>query len=373
MKLRDQRIHISDEVLTDLARRIASTRQPTAPVRPGWSDGIDPDLVRFLAEYWQVGFDWRAREKALNRYRHVRAVVDGVSVHTMICQPTEPGNGLPLLALHGWPSTFEQMTRLADRLSGPPHAMTVVVPSLPGFGFSASPAEPGWDLARIAHAMQTLMTEHLGYTRYLVRGTDYGLTVALHLGALYPNQVAGVHIGGTHLAVPDDADLPTDLTDEERTFVDTSRRWYAKEGGYVAIQSTKPETVAHALSDSPVGLLAWITEKYRTWCATPDDLHASFSPDDLLSTATIYWATNTIASSMRLYREDLLGTPVPRSIAPVAVNQPSLEEYLAPKSWYQRFQPLSRYTLLPGAGHFPEWEAPDALAADLAEFAASLH
>lgn len=194
----------------------------------------------------------------------------------------------------------------------------------------------------------------------------------MHLGALYPDQVAGVHIGGTHLPVPDDPELPDDLLDEERTSVESSRRWYSEEGGYIAIQATKPETLAHALSDSPVGLLAWITEKYRTWCATPDDLHASFTPDDLLSTATIYWATNTIASSMRLYREDLLGTTMPRSIAPVAVSQPSLEEYLTPESWWRRLQPLSRYTLLPGAGHFPEWEAPQALAADITEFADSL-
>lgn len=373
MNSREQRIHVSDEVLADLMRRLAGTRRPTVSVRRGWSDGIDPELVRSLAERWRDGFDWRAREESLNRYRHVWTDIDGVSMHTMISQPAHSGNALPLLALHGWPTTFEQMTRLADALNGPQHAMTVVAPSLPGYGFSGSPTESGWDLARIARAMHTLMTEHLGHTRYLVRGTDYGLAVALHLGALYPDQVAGVHIGGTHLTVPDDADLPRDLTDEERRFVDTARRWYATEGGYVAIQSTKPETLAHALSDSPVGLLAWITEKYRTWCATPDDLHASFTPDDLLSTATIYWARNSIASSMRLYREDLLGAPVPRSIAPVAVNQPSLEEYLTPETWWRRLQPLARYTLLPGAGHFPEWEAPQALAADIVEFAAELH
>lgn len=206
--IRDQDIHVDDETLADLARRLDRTRRPTDPVRSAWSDGIDPELVRSLAARWRQGFDWRAREASLNRYRHVWAEIDGLSLHTMISQPTERRRSLPLLALHGWPSTFEQMTRLADCLGGPQHAMTVVAPSLPGFGFSQPPAEPGWDLARIARAMHTLMTEHLGHTRYVVRGTDYGLTVALHLGALYPEQVAGVHIGGTHLAVPDDPDLP---------------------------------------------------------------------------------------------------------------------------------------------------------------------
>jgi pimeloyl-ACP methyl ester carboxylesterase len=372
MGLCEQRVHVSDNILADLARRLDDTRRPTVPVRSSWSDGIDPELVCTLAKRWRQGFDWRAREVSLNRYRHVWAEVDGLSVHAMISRPAESSHALPLLALHGWPSTFEQMTRLADRLSSPHHAMTVIAPSLPGFGFSDPPGEPGWDLARIAAAMHTLMTEHLGYAQYLVRGTDFGLGVALHLGAGYPDHVAGIHIGGTHLAVPDDADLPADLTDEERSFIGSSRRWYAEEGGYIAIQATKPETLAHALADSPVGLLAWITEKYCTWCGTPDDLHASFTPDDLLSTATIYWATNTIASSMRLYREDALGSPMPRSTAPVAVSQPSLEEYLTPESWWRRLQPLSRYTLLPEAGHFPEWEAPDALATDIAAFAADL-
>lgn len=372
MDFGNQGIHVSDGILSDLASRLEGRRPPTAPVRSGWADGIDSELVNSLVEYWRSGFDWRAREASLNGYQHLWADIDGLSVHTMVARPAEPSDALPVLALHGWPSTFEQMTRLAEYLTDSKNAMTVVAPSLPGFGFSSQPVEPAWDLARIAHAMHTLMTEQLGYSRYLVRGTDYGLTVALHLGSLYPDQVAGVHIGGTHLVAPDDPDLPGNLTNEERTFIDNSRRWYAEEGGYVAIQSTKPETLAHALSDSPVGLLAWITEKYRTWCATPDNLSASFTADDILSTATIYWATNTIGSSIRLYREDLLGTPLPRSTAPVAVSQPELEEYLTPESWWRRLQPLSRYTLLPDSAHFPEWEAPKALATDIVDFAATL-
>lgn len=359
--------------MTDLRRRLESIRWPSPPTRPAWADGVDPGLVRDLAAYWRAGFDWRARERALNRHRHIRADVDGLALHAMIAEPDSPAATPPLLALHGWPATFEQMTRLADRLIAPPHAMTVVAPSLPGFGFSGAPAEPGWDTARIARAVHTLMTEHLGHPRYLVRGTDYGLSVALHLGAMFPGHVTGVHIGGTHLAVPDDEGLPADLSAEERAFVETSRRWYADEGGYIDIQATKPETLAFSLSDSPAGLLAWIVEKYRTWCGTPDDLHAGFTPDDLLSTVTIYWATNTVASSVRLYREDHLGAAPAPARVPVAVNQPEAEEYRAPRSWWQRLQPrLTRYTLLPGAGHFPEWEAPDALVADLTEFAGSL-
>ncbi|EOM77703.1 alpha/beta hydrolase [Rhodococcus rhodnii] len=216
------------------------------------------------------------------------------------------------------------------------------------------------------------MTRHLGHARYLVRGTDYGLAVALHLGATFPRHVAGVHIGGIHLAAPADADLPADLTDDERAFVAASRRWHDTEGAYDELHATKPETLAYALSDSPVGLLAWIVEKYRAWCATPDRLFDTFSPDDLLSIATVYWATGTVASSLRLYREDRLGGTWPRSVAPVAVSQPAHEEYTVPESWWRRLQPVSRHRTVPGAAHFPEWEAPTLLAADLAEFARTL-
>lgn len=360
-------LRIDEHHLSELGHRLRSVRWPSLPVRGPWEDGVDSGSVRDLTERWRRGFDWRAREAALNRFRHAWIDVDGLTVHTMIAAPAGEEKHLPVLALHGWPSTFETMTRLADTLSTV-HATAVIAPSLPGFGFSDAPTEPGWGPERIARTLHTMMTEHFGYRRYMVRGTDFGLLIALHLGALYPDQVAGVHIGGIHLTAPDDADLPADTTDDETRFVDASRRWHRHEAGYTEIQSTKPDTLAYALTDSPVGLLAWITEKHRTWCATPDDLHRSFSADDLLSTATIYWATTTAASAIRLYREDRLAGPPPRSHAPVAINQPAAEEYTVPESWWARTQPVVRYTMLPDAGHFPDWENPTHLADDIAAF-----
>lgn len=367
---REAPIHIEESVLEDLHERLRRARRPSPPVRPGWADGVDRSTIdRFLRD-WAV-HSWRDSERHLNdRYRHFWTTTDGVSLHTAVADG--PADRPPLVALHGWPSTFLQMLPLADRIRAHPLGRTVIAPSLPGFGFSSAPRDPGWDLARTARAVHDVITRGLGHPRYLVRGTDYGLGVALHLGALFPEQVLGVHIGGTHLAAPPDEQLPADLNDAEREFVRQARRWYEDEAGYVAQQSTKPETEAVALADSPAGTLALVLEKYRGWCATPDDLTRSIPSRTVLDTVTVLWATGSIASSLRLYREDRLGAPVPRSRAAVSVNQPTDEEYVVPESWWRRLQPVTRHTMLPGAGHFPEWEAPDALAADLLAFVADL-
>lgn len=359
-------IDVPDAVLDDLRERLSRTRWPDA-LDVGWDAGSEPSFLHHLVEHWRTGYDWRAHEAELNRLPQFRTDSGLHFAHT------PSGSGFPLLLLHGWPSTFAQMTRLVPRLTDPAahggdpaDALDVVVPSLPGFGFSARPAAPGMTLAAMATALHTLMTEVLGYERYAVRGSDFGLAIALRLGAAYPEHVAAVHIGGTHLEV---GDVPGDLTGAEREFVAASRRWYAEEAGYVAIQSTKPQTLGYALNDSPAGLAGWIAEKFRTWCARPDDPLAVFPADDLLTVITLYWVTGTITSSMRLYREERVTPTVLDPVrVPLAVNQPELEEFVTPAEWWRRGQPVTRYTVLPGAAHFPEWEAPDALAADLWSF-----
>lgn len=366
-------VDIAADTIADLRTRLERTRWPDPSPHPPWHSGTDAELLSSLVAHWAEGFQWERVQSDLNRLHNYRARLGGLNVHFVHHRATA-APGLPVLVLHGWPATFAQMTRLIPLLTDPHpvdgRAHDVVVPSLPGFGFSDRPGEPGWNIEAIAHTMHRLMTEVLGYTRYAVRGTDYGLTVALRLGALYPDHVAGAHIGGTHLRVDD---VPEDLTGAESAFVAATGDWYSEEGGYIDIQSTKPQTLGYALADSPTGMLAWIVEKYRTWCARPGDLLSVFSPDDLLTTATIYWGTNTITSSLRLYREERLAPTVTGPVAvPLAVNQPAEEEYRTPLEWWQRHQPVTRYTVLPGAGHFPEWEAPRALADDLRAFLAGL-
>jgi pimeloyl-ACP methyl ester carboxylesterase len=365
-------VHIPDDVLADLAVRLDRVRWPPTAVDAPWESGTDLGFLHRLVSYWREGFDWRAREEELNRWSHFRVPIGGSRMHFI----HEPGRGrapVPLLVLHGWPSTFTQMTRVLPLLSDPAahggaenDAFSVVVPSLPGFGFSDAPTEPGMNPAAMGELFHTLMTEVLGYDRYAVRGTDYGLTIALQMALAHPEHLIGVHIGGTHLEVHE---VPDDLSAAEQRFVAESRRWYADEGAYNTLQATKPQSLGYALNDSPAGLAAWIVEKYRTWCARPDDVLSVFGMDDLLTTITLYWATQTITPSMRLYREDRLRPSAPgRLTIPLAVNQPELEEFHTPREWWQRLHPVQRWTLLPGAGHFPEWEAPQALTDDLRDF-----
>ncbi|GAA2124974.1 epoxide hydrolase family protein [Actinomadura napierensis] len=365
-------VHVPDELLADLSARLDRVRWPDTDVGAPWDGGTDLQFLQQLVFYWRDGFDWRAREIELNRWSHFRVPVGGLQTHFV----HEPGRGpapVPLLVLHGWPSTFTQMARVLPLLSDPAahggaaaDAFSVVVPSLPGFGFSDAPTTPGMNPAAMGEVFHTLMTEVLGYDRYAVRGTDYGLAVALQMGLAHPEHVIGVHIGGTFLAVNE---VPDDLSAAERRFVAESQRWYAEEAAYNTIQATKPQTIGYALNDSPAGLAAWIVEKYRTWCACPGDLVSVFGMDDLLTTITLYWATGTITSSMRLYRQDRLFPPAAGRLGvPLAVNQPELEAFYPPREWWERLHPVHRWTLLPGAGHFPEWEAPRALADDVRDF-----
>lgn len=363
------RINVPEQLLEDLSARLSFARWPNHQLMPGWETGTDPVLLHHLTDYWQNHYNWRAQEENLNGFRQFRIPVEGCQLHFVYEQASSSRgeSTLPVLVLHGWPSTFVQMTRILPLLI---QSCDVVVPSLPGFAFSDQPDCSGANLAEMARTFHILMTRVLGYERYVVRGTDYGLAIALILGSLYPESVAGVHVGGTHLEVQE---VPDDLEPEEREFIRASRAWYADEGGYVSIQSTKPQTLGYALNDSPVGLLAWITEKHRTWCADPDNLLEIFDEDYLLTTAMIYWVDQTITSSMRLYYEERLRpSEQPPVGVPLAINQPALEEFFPPRSWWERFQPVRRWTLLEGAGHFPEWEAPYGLVKDLREFIGTL-
>lgn len=362
------RIDVPGAVLEDLEARLARTRMPDRAPRPGWDDGVDSDVLCELLTTWREAFAWPEVEAGLNMLPHFRVDVDGVAVHFLhyraVPAPGSADERVPILLVHGWPGTFVQMTRLAALLAEPAKCpgRDVVVPSLPGFGFSQRPAEAGWGLDRMAHALHHLMTSVLGYRRYAVHGSDFGLSIALRLGFLYPEHVAAVHVGGTHLRVDRE---PPGLQPEERAFLTASRRWYETEAAYNDLHATKPQTIGVALNDSPAGLLAWIVEKYRTW-SVPGALFDVFSPSDLLTTATIYWVTQTATSSARLYREELLNpTPLPPVRVPLHVCQPALEEYQTPESWWRRTQPVTSYRELPDAAHFPEWEAPLALSEDI--------
>jgi pimeloyl-ACP methyl ester carboxylesterase len=295
-------IAISDDAIADLRARLARTRWPREITDGGWTYGTNLSHLQELCEYWAEGFDWRAQEAALNRHPHFMEVVDGFRLHFIHAEGRGPAP-LPLVLTHGWPSTIYELDRVIGPLSNPAahggdpaDAFHVVVPSLPGYGFSEIPTVPGYGPARTAQLWDGLMSQ-LGYERYGAHGGDWGALVTAQLGWRYPERVAGVHrnIGGIQFASIEGQ------SEEARR----ARRelWQTEETGYQRIQGTKPQTLAYGLTDSPAGLAGWIVEKWRSWSDCAGDIESRFTKDELLTTVAIYWFTETIHSSTRFYYE----------------------------------------------------------------------
>ena len=295
-------IAISDEAIADLHTRLARTRWPREITDGGWTYGTNLSYLRELCEYWAEGFDWRAQEAALNRHAQFMEVVDGFRLHFIHAQGRGPAP-LPLLLTHGWPSTIYELDRVIGPLSDPAayggdpaDAFHVVVPSLPGYGFSEIPTVAGYGAARTAQLWDGLMSQ-LGYERYGAHGGDWGALVTAHLGWRYPERVVGIHrnVGGIQFASIEG------MSDEARR--ERRELWQTEESGYQGIQSTKPQTLSYGLTDSPAGLAGWIVEKWRSWSDCAGDVESRFTKDDLLTTIAIYWFTETIHSSTRFYYE----------------------------------------------------------------------
>ena len=354
-------IRVADEVLDDLHDRLARTRWPEAdPVGP-WVQGTDLGYLRGLADYWRAGFDWRARERELNRWPQFVADVDGVRLHFVHVRR----GGTPLLLGHGWPSAFTELLGLVDLLPG----FDLVIPSLPGYGFSSRPARCSTrDVAALFH---TLM-QGLGYERYGAGGGDFGAAVATYMALQQPERLLGVHLSNL-----DNSPTPASpLTAAERAFVQAGDEWDASERGYSLIQGTRPQTLSYGLTDSPVALAAWILEKWRLWGDTHGDLESRFDRDFLLELVTLYWVTGTIGSSIRDYLdnreagtatlgpEDRVG--VPTAIANFHGN--FVPEGVLPREWAQRAYAVERFTDMPRGGHFAAAEEPGLLAEDIVAF-----
>ena len=299
------RVHVPEEQLDHLRRRLRDTRWPTHVAGTGWDYGIDDDYLRGLVDHWLNRFDWRAQETALNAWPQVRCTVGGLAVHALHV----PGRGpspLPLVMTHGWPSSIVEWREVIGPLTDPAahggdpvDAFTIVAPSLPGYGFSEVPTMPGMSPRRIAALWVDLMAA-LGYQRFGAHGCDWGAYVTALLGLDHPRHVAGAHMGMVSLSA-NPADRPA--TAEDDAYDQRVRRWRDREHGYVAIQSTKPQTLAYALTDSPAGLAAWIAEKWTAWADCGGDLDSVIPADVLLANIAIYWFTGTINSAGRLYKE----------------------------------------------------------------------
>src|SRR5690242_988489 len=384
--IRPFRINVPDEALVDLRRRVAATRWPEKETVADTSQGVQLATMQQLAQHWQAGHDWRKVEARLNALPQFVTEIDGLDIH-FIHVRSGHDNALPLIVTHGWPGSIIEQLKIIDPLTNPTahgasasDAFDVVIPSLPGYGFSGKPTAPGWNPIRIAQAWATLM-QRLGYTRYVAQGGDWGNAVSEIMALQQPPGLLGVH---TNMAATVPADIskalafneapPADLTPEERNAWDQLDFFYKKGLGYAIEMSNRPQTL-YGIADSPVGLAAWMLDhdarSQEMIARVFDGKTEGLTRDDVLDNVTLYWLTNTAISSARLYWDtaqvasggffDVRGVKIP-----VAVSAFPDEIYAAPRSWAERAYPkLVHYNKLDRGGHFAAWEQPAAFVSEM--------
>jgi pimeloyl-ACP methyl ester carboxylesterase len=362
--------------IDDLRARLRSTRWPDAPEDAGWSLGTDLDYLRELVAYWADGFDWTAQEAALNRLPHFRVPLGGLGIHFVRARAVAPtGPVLPIVLTHGWPDSFWRYAKVIPLLTDPgahgadpADAFDVVVPDVPGFGYSDRPTGEPLSSIAVAGLWAQLMSV-LGYARYGAAGGDIGSHVSRYLALDYPDRVVAAH--RTDAGLPIFSGDPAELAPEERAWFAEVAAWGASEGAYAAIHRTKPQTAAFGLTDSPVGLAAWIVEKLQGWSDCGGDIERAFSKDEILTNVTIYWLTATIGSSMRMYRAN---SAIPADQLARRVEVPSGFSIFAgdvvrpPRAWLERTTNVVRATTPARGGHFAAFEEPELYAEELREF-----
>jgi pimeloyl-ACP methyl ester carboxylesterase len=385
MPVKPFEIQVSQVTLDDLQERLARTRWTHETADVDWDHGTNGRYLKELVAHWQTRFDWRDQEQTLNRFSHFRADVDDTTVHFIHerARATEGNAPLPLVLTHGYPDSFVRFLKIIPMLTDPQahggdaaDAFDVVVPSLPGYGFSDRPTRGGLTF-RIGDIWHKLMTEVLGYERYAAHGGDWGGTVTEQLARSHPQSVVGVHLTDVpfwHLF-----QKPHDPSRNEESFFARNDKWIMAEGAYAMIQGTRPYSLARGLNDSPAGLAAWIIEKFQRWSDCHGDLETRFSKDELLTNIMIYWTTGTIGSSFLPYYDFTSSGPmtwmveafkkwtsssdVPAGFAlfPKDISQP-------PREWAARFFNVQRWTTMPRGGHFAAMEEPELLADDIRAF-----
>jgi microsomal epoxide hydrolase len=362
---------VDDGVLDDLRNRLGRTRWTEQIDGAGWDYGADISYVRELCEYWRDGYDWRLHEARLNEHPQFICEVDGLDIHFQHVKGKGP-NPLPLLLIHGWPGSICEYQELIGPLTDPASfggdpadSFDLVIPSLPGFGFSGRPRERGWGTARMAAALDRLMVQELGYERYAAQGGDWGSLICARLAAGHADHVAAIHVtaaGPPPPADPGEADLAYGARHAE---------YLASEGAYMAVQGTKPDSLTLAQTDSPAGLAAWIIEKFQTWSDCDGQLESVFSKDQLITNLMFYWAPASAASAARLYYEFGREGDNPWAAqvsVPTGVMVFPTEIWMPPRRWLEEYFPVSRWTESARGGHFDAFEQPAVMTDDLREF-----
>ena len=367
---RPYKLHIADDVLADLNARLDRVRWPDEPPEgEPWQFGTNLSYLRELVAYWRHEFDWRAQEGKLNALPNYTARVAGIDLH-FIYVPSQNPRAMPLLLSHGWPGSIWEFHKLIPLLSTD---FSIVAPSLPGYTLSFAPGQRRFSVPDIGDAFVELMHDVLGYEHFVAQGGDWGAWISGYMAWRRPDLLAGIHLNLMPLRrdpVPDDG------SDEMRAWLAELDNWVREESGYGSIQSTRPQTLAYGLTDSPVGLAAWLVEKYRAWSDCDGDVERRFSKDDLLTTIMLYWATGCIGSSFWPYYSRLhSGYPIPadaRVEVPTAYASFTRDILHPPRALAERVFNIQRWTVFSQGGHFAALEEPEALAADVREFFGSL-
>ncbi|MFG3280589.1 epoxide hydrolase family protein [Streptomyces sp. NPDC048111] len=363
------------EVLDDLRTRLRATRWPDAPQDAGWALGTDLGHLRELVAHWADGFDWPAQEAALERLPRFRVPVGGLGIHVVHARAVAPtGPVLPLVLTHGWPDSFWRYSKVVPLLTDPgahggdpADAFDVVVPDVPGFGYSERPGTP-LDSIAVAGLWAELMSV-LGYRRFGAAGGDIGSHVSRYLALDHPDRVVAVH--RTDAGIPRYFGDPADLAPEERAWLEEAGAWGAQEGAYAAMHRTKPQTAAFGLNDSPAGLAAWIVEKLRSWSDCDGDIERSFTKDEVLTNVTLYWLTQTIGSSMRMYRANAAIAPsqlARRVEVPSGFSLFRGDVVRPPHAWLHRTANVTYVSEPERGGHFAPFEEPELYAKELRAF-----
>nr|WP_234823981.1 epoxide hydrolase family protein [Mycobacteroides abscessus] len=375
------RIQVPQRDIDDLNARLDRIRRPDQLPGVGWTYGIPNDVLHALAKRWRHEYDWRQAEAQLNQWPQYTTVIDGATVHFAHIVSPEQG-AVPLLITHGWPGSLVEFIHVAGPLSNPSahgapgaQAFHLVMPSIPGFGFSGPTTSPGWGVHRIALAFGELMSR-LGYTKYAVQGGDWGATIGREVGRIRPNNVIGVHLNFMRWAAvwtePTSAELNA-LAPYEREQVLASwrrtERWNRDQSGYFLEQQTRPQAIAHALADSPAGQLAWIGEKFHEWTDPTQGAWGGISEDTILTNIAVYWFTNTAGSSARIYYEfGLEDNSAKSSPTPTAVAIFPYDIALPVRSIAERTHNIVRWNTFEKGGHFAAMEQPEILVTDIREF-----
>ena len=382
MKYEPFTINVSDVALADLDERLKRTRLAPDFANEDWSYGTNSSYLQELLEHWSTDYDWRAHEAAINRFANYKTTIEDIPIHFIYERGKGP-NPVPLVLSHGWPWTFWDWHKLIGPLTDPAayggdpaDSFDVVIPSLPGFGFSTPLVTPEINFWRTADLWVTLMRDVLGYDKFAAGGGDWGALLTAQLGHKYAQHLVGVYM---HLMAP--LDLFNGTLPEEKLYGPGEEGWWQRnqdffgaESGYSAIQSTKPQTLALALNDSPAGLCAWILEKRRTWSDCDGDVEQRFSKDELLTTMSIYWFTQSFGTSARYYYECVHNPWRPSHDRMPVVEAPTgigvfLEEVIMfPRQWAQEYYNLQHWQIMESGGHFAPMEEPQRLTEDMRLF-----